>query len=280
MKTLGYYNGEYGALESMKVDMTDRCVYFGDGVYEAALANNSVIYALDAHIKRLFRSMAKLRIEPPMSETDMANELLKMLAHMDDNCVLCYWQVSRSTGYRAHNFIGGKSNLMMMLTPFTLPDISKPIKCITREDTRFLHCDIKTINLIPSVMAFQAAKEADCYEAILHRGERMTECSRSNVSIMKGGRLITAPADNLILAGIARSQLIEACENTGIEVCERPYTVSELMDADEVFVTSTTSFIRRVHEIDSRPVGGGDENNYLKLKNYLWNRFLAETEGK
>ncbi len=280
MKRLGYYNGEFGALENMKVDMTDRCVYFGDGVYEAAVANNSVIYALDDHIKRLYRSMAKLRIEPPMSEIEMADELNKMLAHMDDKSVLCYWQVSRATGYRAHNFIDGKSNLMMMLTPFTFPDISKPIKCITRDDTRFLHCDIKTINLIPSVMAYQAAKEADCYEAILHRGERVTECSRSNVSILKGGKLITAPADNLILAGIARSQLIEACKNSGIEVCETPYTVSELMDADEVFVTSTTSFIRRVVEIDGKPVGGRDEENYLTLKNYMWNRFIAETEGK
>lgn len=279
MKALGYYNGEYGPLDEMRIPMTDRAVYYGDGIYEAAPARNGIIYALDAHIARMFRSMALLRIPAPMPDGDIQKELTGMLAHLDDSELLVYWQVSRGTGRRAHPFPDGKPNFMMMITPFTPPDLSVPVKCITEEDTRFLHCNIKTINLIPSIMAMQKAKEAGCYEAILHRAGRVTECSKSNVHMLKNGTLVTAPADNLILSGIARMHLFEACDTLGIPVVERPYTVSELMDADEIFTSSSSSFLRRVVEVDGKPAGSRDESTALALRTYIINRYFAETNA-
>lgn len=279
MKALGYYNGEYGPLDEMKVPMTDRAVYYGDGIYEATPARNGIVYALDAHVARMFRSMALLRIPAPMAQEDVKKELTKMLGHLDDEELLVYWQVSRGTGRRAHPFPDSKPNFMMMITPFTPPDLSVPVKCITEEDTRFLHCNIKTINLIPSIMAMQKAKEAGCYEAILHRAGRVTECSKSNVHILKNGTLVTAPADNLILSGIARMHLFEACEKLGIPVVERPYTVSELMEADEIFTSGSSSFLRRVVEVDGKMVGSKDEKNTLKLQTYIRNRYLSETNA-
>lgn len=278
MKTLGYYNGHYGPLEEMQVPMTDRAVYYGDGVYEATPARNGVVYAIDAHVDRMFRSAALLRIVVPMDKQALKDELTRMVSLMDDRDVLVYWQVSRGTGLRAHPFPEGKANLMMMLTPLRYPDLSQPVSCITEEDTRFLHCNIKTINLIPSVMAMQKAKDNGCYEAILHRGERVTECSKSNVHILKDGALVTAPADNLILSGIARMHLFEACGGLNIPVEERPYTVGELMDADEIFTSSSSSFLRRVTRVDGKPAGGKDEKTAKALQNAVWQRFLTETD--
>lgn len=278
MKTLGYYNGHYGPLEEMQVPMTDRAVYYGDGVYEATLARNGVVYAIDAHVDRMFRSASLLRIVVPMDKQALKDELWRMVSLMDDKDVLVYWQVSRGTGLRAHPFPEGKANLMMMLTPAHYPDLSQPVSCITEEDTRFLHCNIKTINLIPSVMAMQKAKENGCYEAILHRGDRVTECSKSNVHILKNGVLVTAPADNLILSGIARMHLFEACEKLGIPVEERPYTVDELKNADEIYTSSSSSFLRRVTNVDGVPAGGRDEKTTKALQDYVWQRYLNETD--
>lgn len=279
MKALGYYNGDIGQLDEMKIPMTDRAVYYGDGVYEATLARNGVLYALDAHIERMFRSASMLKITPPVTREEMKSELYRAIKMLDDDTLFVYWQVSRGSAHRAHPFPPGNANLMMMIEPFTLKDITPPTKCITREDTRFLHCDIKTINLIPSIMAMQAAKEAGCDEAILHRGERVTECSKSNVHIIKDGAFITAPADNLILAGIARAHLIEACAALDIPVYERAYTLSELRDADEILTSSSSSICRRVTTLDGVSVGLRDAARASELMNYVWNRFMNETKA-
>ena len=277
MKALGYYNGAFGPLEEMNVPMTDRAVYYGDGVYEATVVRNGVIYALDAHIDRIFRSAGYLRIIPPMDKAEMKKELYRMVEQMDAGVYILYWQISRGTGRRAHPFPEGKANLMLMLTPYTLPKLSENVSCITKEDTRFLHCNIKTINLIPSIMAMQEAKEAGCYEAILHRSSRVTECSKSNCHILKDGVLITAPADHLILSGIARMHLIEACEALGIPVEEREYTVSDLKNADEIMTTSSTSFLRRVTGVDGESLAGKNEDLIRLLQKTIMDRFYAET---
>lgn len=280
MKSLGYYNGEYGPLDEMKIPMTDRACYYGDGVYEAAPARNGVIYALDQHVERMFKSASLIRIEPPVSRERMKSELIRMVECMDDGDLLVYWQLSRGTAHRAHPFPGGDANFMMMIDPFTLPDITVPSKCITLEDTRFLHCNIKTINLIPSVMAMQKAKEAGCSEAIFHRHGRVTECSKSNVHILSRGAFITAPADNLILAGIARAHLMEACAALGIPVEERAYTLDELRGADEIITSSSTSFMRRVLELDGERAGGKDTERVNALMNAVWTRFINATNAR
>ena len=126
------------------------------------------------------------------------------------------------------------------------------------EDTRFFHCDIKTINLIPSVMASQQAKEAGCDEAVFHRGQVVTECAHSNVSILKGGVFRTAPLSNLILPGTARKHLIALAGQNGIPVDETAFTLDDLMAADEVIVHSSGTLCNAASKIDGKPVGGKD----------------------
>ncbi len=146
------------------------------------------------------------------------------------------------------------------------------------EDTRFLHCNIKTLNLIPSVIASQKAKEADCFEAVFHRNGRVTECAHSNVHIIKDGKLITAPTDNLILPGIARKHIIEACEKLGIPVLEEPYYLEQLFEADEVLVSSAGALCLVASEIDGKAVGGKANEIINELQKLLLDDFITQTE--
>ena len=238
MKTLGYYNGTYDELENMKIPMNDRVCFFGDGVYDAGPSHNYRIFALDEHVDRFFNSAAMLRIQMPCTKEELKTLLKDLVKKMDTGDLFVYYQVTRGTGIRNHEFTDGPGNLWVTLKPAPVPSIWEKINLITVEDTRFFHCNIKTLNLIPNVMAAQRAKEEGCGEAVFHRGDRVTECAHSNCHILKGGRLITAPADHLILPGIARAHLIRMCEKLEIPVDERPFTVAEMMGADEVLVTS------------------------------------------
>ena len=281
MKTLGYYNGNYGPLEEMTVPMNDRACYFGDGVYEATLAKNGKIFALKEHLDRFFNSAGLLKIEIPYTREELTSILYDMLAKMDDSEIFIYWQVTRGTGIRQHQFpaAGTKANLWIFMKPGKHGDSSKRLKLTDMEDTRFLHCNIKTLNLLPSVMAAQKAKEAGCQEAVFHRGDRVTECAHSNCHILKDGILYTAPADNLILPGIARAHLIRVCKKLEIPVSETPYTLKEMMDADEVLVTSSTKLCVAANEIDGTPVGGRAPETLKNILDAVMDEYMEETKA-
>lgn len=281
MKTLGYYNGNYGPLEEMTVPMNDRACYFGDGVYEATLAKNGKIFALKEHLDRFFNSAGLLKIEIPYTREELTSILYDMLAKMDDSEIFIYWQVTRGTGIRQHQFpaAGTKANLWIFMKPGKHGDSSKRLKLTDMEDTRFLHCNIKTLNLLPSVMAAQKAKEAGCQEAVFHRGDRVTECAHSNCHILKDGILYTAPADNLILPGIARAHLIRICKKLEIPVSETPYTLKEMMDADEVLVTSSTKLCVAANEIDGTPVGGRAPETLKNILDAVMDEYMEETKA-
>jgi len=145
------------------------------------------------------------------------------------------------------------------------------------EDTRFLHCNIKTLNLIPNVIASQRALEAGCDEVVFHRGETVTECAHSNVHIIKNGRFITHQADNLILRGIARSHLLQACDRLNIPVDEREFTLSELFDADEALVSSSGDLGVSAETIDGKRVGGKAPELLKRIQDEVLKEFIEVT---
>ena len=277
MKTLGYYNGKFDEVENMMIPMNDRACYFGDGVYDATLARNYKIFAIDEHIDRFYNSAGLLRINIPYTKEEMKALLQEMVNKVETGNLFVYWQVTRGTGMRNHDFPEGDSNIWIMLKPAELKDMDKKMKLITLEDTRFLHCNIKTLNLIPSVIASQKTKEAGCQEAVLHRNGRVTECAHSNVHIIQDGMLKTAPADNLILPGIARAHLIAMAKKLGIPVNETPYTVDELMNAEEVIVTSSSQLCMLVESVDGKPVGGKQQEMVGRLQQALLDEFYEAT---
>lgn len=278
MKDLGYYNGTYGPLDEMTVPMNDRVCYFGDGIYEASTCENFNIYALDAHINRLYHNASLLEIDIPMTKEALKDILREMVHKLDSHSQVVYWQVTRGTANRTHFFPENTpANLWITLRPFKMSNVYKLQKLITMEDTRFLHCNIKTLNLLPSVIASQKAKKAGCYEAVFHRGNQVTECSHSNILILKDGVLRTAPTDNLILPGIIRAQVLEIAKELQIPIDETAFSLKELMEADEVLVTSSTVLCLVADEIDSISVGRKDSDTVKAIQKNLMDKYYRET---
>ena len=279
MKNLGYYNGTIGLIEEMKIPMTDRVCFFGDGVYDATYARNHKIFAIEDHLDRFYNSAGFLKIEIPMEREELKATLEEMVNKVDDGEQFVYWQVTRGNkGLRNHAFPEGKASLWITIEPRKIVDIHKKVKLITMEDIRFLICNIKTLNLIPSVMAAETTKEAGCDECIFHRNGRVTECAHSNVSIIKDGKFITAPTDRLILPGISRKHILQFCREFDIPVLEQPYTIDDLMNADEVVVTSSGQLCLQAIEVDGKPVGGKAPEILEKLQNAYLEKFIRETD--
>ncbi len=278
MKTLGFYNGRYDEIDKMTIPMNDRVCYYGDGCYDATYSRNHIIYNIDAHIERFYNSAALLKIQIPYTKDEMKALLNDMISKVDDGDCFVYWQVTRGTAPREHKFPeSGKANVWITLTPCPVMPIDTKLKMITIEDTRFTHCNIKTLNLLPSVMAAQEAADAGCDEAIFHRHGRVTECAHSNIHIIKDNILVTAPTDHLILPGIARANIIKMCKKLGYGVDENEYTVDDLMNADEVVLTSSGSFCIQVTEVDGKKVGGKNPTMLKALQNALLEDFMRET---
>lgn len=281
MKNLGFYNGKYDLLENMQVPMLDRACYFGDGVYDASYANNHTIFALQDHLDRFYNSAKLLDIHIPYSMDELRQILLDMVKKVDSPTSFVYWQVSRGTGIRNHKYPEDmKGNLWIMITPKNLADRNKEMSLVTMEDTRFFHNNIKTINLIPAVMYTTKAMNNGFDECILHRGpNRVTECAHSNVSILKDGCFITAPCDEYILPGIARKHLLSACKVLHVPFEERIYSVQELLDADEIIVSSSTHICRRATKVNNQSCGGKDYKTFKLLQDYVFNEFYEYTSN-
>ncbi|HJA36934.1 MAG TPA: aminotransferase class IV [Firmicutes bacterium] len=258
MKSLGYYNGKIGPVEELTVPFTDRGLYFGDGVYDATCAANHIPFALDDHIDRFFNSFQAVRIPFAMSKQELRDLLLDLCARVDDGVYLLYWHTTRGCAARGHAFPpeGTPANLLAYLAPCEMTPLTQTMKLMTAEDLRHHMLHVKTLNLLPNVLTAQQTKENGCDEVVYHRGDRVTEGFHSNILMLKDGALCSPPADNLILPGITRKHLLEIARQLSIPVKEEPFTLAELMEADEVLVTNSSSLCNVATEIDGKPVGG------------------------
>ena len=280
MENLGYYNGRYDLIDNMYVPMNDRACYFGDGLFEVVYTRNHKPYALDEHMDRLYSSADELGIHIGMTKAEFSKLIVELIGKVDADEQIVYWQVSRGTEMRSHAPQSQlTANIWVTIRPMKLRDCYTPMKTITVEDTRFFHCNMKTLNLIPTVLASQKAVAAGCDEAIFHRGDIVTECAHSNISIItEKGELKTAPADNMILAGVARGHLLEFARAFGIPVIEEHYTVEEMMNAHEVIVTASGTLCRPIGTIDGIAVGGKAPELLEKLRSAVIADFMEKTE--
>lgn len=276
MKDLAYYNGEIAPIDEMRVPINDRVCYFGDGVYEATMVSNHKIFALDDHLDRLFNSARLIDIQIPYTKEEMAELLKELVLKVDSPDQMLYWQITRGTAPRNHIYPKGdvKANVWVTIKPQKLKDLSKKLKLVDTEDTRFLHCNIKTLNLLVNCMAAQKAEAAGCDECVFHRGNVVTECAHSNISIIKDGVLKTHPTDNYILPGITRKHIIQICKEHQIPVEETAFTMEELKWADEVLVSSATKLCMSADMLNGRKIGGKNpelvkliQDSYLKMYN-------------
>lgn len=289
MKNLGYYNGKYDLIENMSVPMTDRVCWFGDGVYEATATRNGVIYCLDDHIDRFYSSASAVEIEIPYTKDQLKELLSSLVSKVDtretDGETLLYWQITRGANIpRNHTFPEGvKASLWVTVTPRKLADVYRRAKLISDEDIRYYMCNIKTLCLLPSVLASEKAKRAGAEECVLYRKEangiknRVTEGAHTNVHCLKDGKLYTAPLDNLILPGIARKNLIKVCNKLGVQVVEEPFSMDFLMSADEIMLSSSSNFCIVATHIDGIEVGGRASEILGQIQKELVEDYMTKT---
>lgn len=279
MKDLAYYNGMTAPIDELRIPINDRACYFGDGVYEATMVRNRKIFALNEHLDRLFNSARLVDIEMPCSREELIEILQSLVDQVDSPDQMLYWQITRGTAPRNHVFPGEgvKSNLWVTIKPQQVKGSDHELKLTETEDTRFLHCNIKTLNLMVNCIAATKAEREGCDECVFHRGDMVTECAHSNISILKDGVFMTHPTDNLILPGITRGHLIALCGELGIPVREEAFTMDQLRQADEVFVSSATKLCKRAVVLNGQPVGGKDPDTAKRLMDAYMEKYLRET---
>ena len=275
MENIGYYNGTFAPIEKLMIPALDRGVYFGDGVYEALRVEQHRFFALSEHLARFRASLAFLRIDFPMTDEALTAILQEAADRVDSDSQQLYFQVTRGTAMRTHSFPEHASaNLMILSRAVPLADLSEYRRVTVLSDTRWGHCNIKSLNLIPSVLASQTAKERGCSEAVFHKDGIVSECSSSNLLMLKDGILRTAPADERILPGVTRAHFLMLANRLNIPVEETAFSLTQMMDADELMITSTSVHGVPVGFVDDTPVCGRDSARLRRLqkayRDYFW----------
>jgi D-alanine transaminase len=265
MSRFAYVNGRYLPQRAATVHVEDRGYQFSDGVYEVCEVRGGHIIDQRRHLARLKRSLAELGIEMPMSETALATVMRECVRRNRVRDGIVYLQITRGVARRDHAFPPPGTAPSVVVTARTLNAAGNEriaadgLAVITVPDNRWARVDIKSISLLPNVLAKQAARERGAKEAwFVDRDGHVTEGSSSNAWIVtKGGTVVTRPADNGILRGITRSVLLDVIKAQGLKLEERPFTVEEAYGAREAFLTSASQIVMPVVRIDDRPVGNG-----------------------
>ena len=262
MAELGFYDGKIIDINQPVVTLEDRGHQFGDGVYEVVVTYNGKYYALTEHLERFERSCAELSIVPSYSRQEIIDICHRLLDKAQFPEAMVYLQWTRGASPRAHAFpLNTKASFSATIRPKKSPSadfFERGVKLVAVPDERWLRCDIKSLNLLGSVLAKQKAVGAGCFEALLVRENKfVTEGSSSNSFAVKDGVIYTAPRGNYILAGITRAIVISLAAKLGLEVREEFVTPEFYAQADEVFLTGTTTEVMPVIMIDEKQIGNG-----------------------
>lgn len=244
------------------IDIEDRGYQFGDGIYEVVGIYEGKLFMLDEHLERLNRNAKELQLSLPYSISSLKAKLIELVELNQLTEGVVYLQISRGVAERWHQF--PSEDVIPIIVAYTKveetlrKEENNGATAVLTEDIRWHRCDIKTLNLLPNVLAKQKAVENNAVEAILHRGDIVTEASASNVFIVKKDKIYTHPANNYILNGITRRKVLNLCKELNIKVHEETFTVNDLIEADEVFITATKLDIVPIITIDQHHIGTGD----------------------
>ncbi len=283
MPRQAYVNGRYLPHARAAVHIEDRGYQFADGVYEVVPVYNGILVDEDPHLDRLERSLGELGIAMPMDRRALKLVSRELMRRNDLSNGFLYLQVTRGVAPRDHKFPDRSVPPALVMTtrqmkPHSDQVLNEGLKVITLPDIRWARCDIKTVSLLPNVLAKQQAVEAGAYEAWQVDPEgRVTEGTSSNAWIVTtDGKVVTRDAGQAILSGITRLSLIELIREEGLTLEERAFTVEEAKAAKEAFLTSSTSYLLPVTRIDETTVGNGHPGLlYSKLREH----YLAYMDG-
>lgn len=264
MSRIAYVNGRYlpHALAGISID--DRAFVFGDGVYEVCEVRGGEAIDAPRHLARLARSLEALRIAAPLGEAALRTVMREVIARNRVRDGLVYLQISRGAARRDHGFpAAARPGLVVTAKPLdpaaNAARAETGVKLVSAPDERWAHPHIKTLQLLPNVLAKQRAREAGAFETwFVDAQGYVTEGASTNAWIVTASRkLVTRQTDGAILAGVTRATLIDAAAALGLELEIRPFSLSEAFAAREAFLSSATTVVLPVIEIDGREIGGG-----------------------
>jgi D-alanine transaminase len=261
MPDIGFVNGRFTLLEEAVVSIEDRGFQFGDGVYEVIRTYRGQPFQLEAHLVRLERSAKAIDLPFPWDLPQWVAYVREGIARAGYRESKVYIQLTRGSAPREHAFPTAVKPTVVMTVREMMPmdpvQMARGVAAMTVEDCRWSRCDIKSVNLLPNVLARQRAKQAGAFEALFVRDGLVTEGAGSNVMVVKDGQLVTAPVGEWILSGVTRTLVLELARKEGLPVDERFVTRDELLAADEVFLTSTTIEVLPIIRVDGKRVGSG-----------------------
>ncbi|ASK60938.1 D-amino-acid transaminase [Virgibacillus phasianinus] len=247
--------------DNLHYPFEERAMQFGDGVYEVIRIYKGNYYLMKEHIDRFFRSAEAVKIRLPFTKEELTNLLNNLI---QKNVVTAdaklYLQVSRGSASRDHIFpVGIDANVYGYIQEQArnVTNLQDGVKAITERDIRWEYCYIKSLNLLPNVLAKQTASEQGAYEAILHKDGMVTECSSSNVYLIKDGTIYTYPATKRILHGCVRMRVEQFAKDLNIPFNEEGFTVEDIALADEMFLSSSTSEVLPIITVDDSKIGNG-----------------------
>lgn len=262
MGPLAYVDGEFCTPGEKKVFIEDRGYQFGDGVYEVVRVYEGLNFRLDAHLDRLWASAGAIQIEICQTRAEIAALARELVEKSGFGQAQVYIQITRGVAPRQHGFPSAARPVLVM-TVRQAPEVPRHLRegggaVITYPEIRWKYCYIKTLNLLPNIMAKEAASRAGVQEALFVREDGVvTEGSSTNVFIVKDYRLYTHPANQSILKGVTRAVALDICSEKGFKVSESPFTLTDLLGADEVFLTGTISEIMPIVAVDGHSIGPG-----------------------
>jgi len=256
-----WLNGELTDYEKASVSLDDRGFYFGDGVYEVIRAYGGRPFAVDRHLARLERSAAGIELSLPKSSAELSVLIDQLADRSGIADAEVYIQVTRGAARRNHLF-PTSAEPTLMVGVRGIREIPSGLwetgcKLISLPDERWARCDLKTICLLPNVLAKQAASKAGAFDAVLLRDGVVTEGTASNIFIWDSGELRTPIADHRILPGVTRATVMGLAREIGFRVVERDLTLPDVLSAGEVFITSTTIELMPVVSVDGNQIGAG-----------------------
>jgi D-alanine transaminase len=258
---VAFINGTFMPMAEAKVSIEDRGFQFGDGVYEVIRTYNGRPFELEAHLTRLDRSATALDLKQPYSHDDWTRHILEGIRRAAYPESKVYVQITRGVAPRDHAYSDDATpTVVMTVREFHPLDRSVQVagvEAITTEDIRWGRCDIKSVNLLANVLARQQVKQAQVFEAILVNEGLVTEGAVSNVMVVQGGIVVTAPQGSRILSGITRMVVLDLARSEGLPIQERFVSQADIYEADEVFLTGTTVEVLAVIRVDGKVIGDG-----------------------
>lgn len=262
MPDIGYLNGRFSPLEEIAISPDDRGFLFGDGIYEVVRAYHGVPAFWEEHYTRLIRSAKEIRLPFHLEQQNFQSLLLTGLQQSGYAEGKIYIQLTRGVAPREHGFpLNVEPTVFFSFREMSaLPSelIRNGVKAITVPDIRWDRCDIKSLNLLPNVLAKQEAQEAQVFEAILVRNGLVIEGATSNIFLVKNGELRTPERNNFVLSGVTQQQVINLAQENGQEIIFGQLTLNDLYQADEVFLVGTTIEILPVVRVDGKTINNGN----------------------